>query len=109
MRSKHNPVAYRLNALIRCVAEHWEAGTLPPSLGKAATDFFDYGRVWKCAQLTTLEVGMQTKAAVEKQHILNALAQFGGNREDTAHALGIGVRTLYRKLGQWEAERKDGE
>jgi two-component system response regulator HydG len=37
-------------------------------------------------------------ADVEKLHIMNTLRLFGGNRERTAKALGIGARTLYRKL-----------
>ena len=37
-------------------------------------------------------------ADVEKLHIINPLRMFGGNREKTAKALGIGARTLYRKL-----------
>jgi two-component system, NtrC family, response regulator HydG len=37
-------------------------------------------------------------ADVEKIHIMNTLRMFGGNREKTAKALGIGARTLYRKL-----------
>ncbi len=37
-------------------------------------------------------------ADVEKLHIMNTLRLFGGNREKTAKALGIGARTLYRKL-----------
>lgn len=39
-----------------------------------------------------------TMADVEKLHIMNTLRMFGGNRERTAKALGIGARTLYRKL-----------
>jgi two-component system response regulator HydG len=39
-----------------------------------------------------------TMADVEKLHIMNTLRMFGGNREKTAKALGIGARTLYRKL-----------
>ncbi len=37
-------------------------------------------------------------ADVERLHIMNTLRMFGGNREKTAAALGIGARTLYRKL-----------
>ena len=37
-------------------------------------------------------------ADVERLHIMNTLRLFGGNREKTANALGIGARTLYRKL-----------
>jgi len=39
-----------------------------------------------------------TMADVERLHIMNTLRMFGGNRERTAKALGIGARTLYRKL-----------
>ncbi len=39
-----------------------------------------------------------TMTDVEKLHIMNTLRMFGGNREKTAKALGIGARTLYRKL-----------
>jgi DNA-binding NtrC family response regulator len=39
-----------------------------------------------------------TMADVERRHIMNTLRMFGGNREKSAKALGIGARTLYRKL-----------
>ncbi len=42
-----------------------------------------------------------TMADVEKLHIMNTLRMFGGNRERTAKALGIGARTLYRKLSEY--------
>jgi len=37
----------------------------------------------------------------EKQQILKALDRFAGNRRKTAKALGIGERTLYRKLKEY--------
>nr|BCX00972.1 MAG: sigma-54-dependent Fis family transcriptional regulator [Bacteroidota bacterium] len=37
----------------------------------------------------------------EKQLIQRALARFGGNRRQTARALGISERTLYRKIKQY--------
>jgi transcriptional regulator with PAS, ATPase and Fis domain len=40
-------------------------------------------------------------ADVERRHIERTLAQFGGHREKTARALGIGVRTLSGKLRQY--------
>jgi two-component system response regulator HydG len=43
-----------------------------------------------------------TMADVEKLHIMNTLRMFGGNREKTAKALGIGARTLYRKLREYD-------
>lgn len=42
-----------------------------------------------------------TMADVEKLHIMNTLRMFGGNREKSAKALGIGARTLYRKLSDY--------
>ncbi len=45
-------------------------------------------------------------AEVEKHVILAALERFKGHRMKTAHALGIGVRTLGMKLKKW---KEDGE
>jgi transcriptional regulator with PAS, ATPase and Fis domain len=42
-------------------------------------------------------------AEVERRHILRVLEKMGGNRKETARALGIGANTLWRKLGQYEA------
>jgi transcriptional regulator with PAS, ATPase and Fis domain len=43
-------------------------------------------------------------AEVEKQVILTTLQAFKGHRMKTAHALGIGVRTLGMKLKKWKEE-----
>jgi len=43
-------------------------------------------------------VGAMTLAEVERRHILATLEQLGGNRKETAKALGIGENTLWRKL-----------
>ena len=45
-------------------------------------------------------------ADIEKQVILSTLTRFKGHRMRTAHALGIGVRTLGMKLKKW---KEDGE
>jgi two-component system NtrC family response regulator len=42
-----------------------------------------------------------TLASVEKQHILKLLDFHGGNRQQTAEALGISRKTLYRKLTEY--------
>lgn len=39
---------------------------------------------------------------IEKQAILNALDKTGGNKAETARILEIGLRTLYRKLNQYD-------
>lgn len=41
---------------------------------------------------------------VEKLHILHVLSLAGGNKTLTAEWLGIGIRTLQRKLIKWHAE-----
>ncbi|HHE46323.1 MAG TPA: sigma-54-dependent Fis family transcriptional regulator, partial [Bacteroidetes bacterium] len=38
---------------------------------------------------------------VEREQIRRALANFNGNRRKAANALGIGERTLYRKIKQY--------
>jgi DNA-binding NtrC family response regulator len=44
-----------------------------------------------------------TLAELERQHILRALDETGGNRERAAAILGISSRTLYRKLREYES------
>jgi two-component system response regulator HydG len=63
-------------------------GDLPDSL-KSTTDIVPAGPP---------NLAGMTMADVERLHIMNTLRMFGGNREKTAKALGIGARTLYRKL-----------
>ena len=42
-----------------------------------------------------------TMEQMEKIHIANTLKLTGGNRDKTAKMLGIGARTLYRKLREY--------
>jgi DNA-binding NtrC family response regulator len=42
-----------------------------------------------------------TLAETEKELILETLRKTGGNKTQTAKLLGIGVRTLYRKLEEY--------
>ena len=44
--------------------------------------------------------------AEERLAIMRALDQYGGNRTHAANRLGISVRTLQRKLRQYELERR---
>lgn len=46
-------------------------------------------------------------ADVERYYMERALAQTEGNREEAARMLGIGERTLYRKLQEWKKEDED--
>jgi two-component system response regulator HydG len=52
------------------------------------------------------ELAGKPLADVEKQVILSTLERFKGHRMKTAHALGIGVRTLGMKIKKW---KEDGE
>ena len=45
-----------------------------------------------------------TMEQMERIHIANTLKLNGGNREKTAKMLGIGARTLYRKLREYELQ-----
>lgn len=45
---------------------------------------------------------LQTLEDMEREQILRALEHFGGNRQRSAEALGIGVRTLGLKLKKWK-------
>lgn len=49
--------------------------------------------------------GPRPLADIEREVIVRALEHFGGHRQKTAHALGIGVRTLGLKLKKWKEER----
>jgi transcriptional regulator with PAS, ATPase and Fis domain len=50
------------------------------------------------------EEALMTIQEIEKQQIEKALLLFGNNRRKAASALGIGERTLYRKLKEYELE-----
>ena len=65
-----------------------DVSDLPDSL-RASTDIVPVGPP---------NLAGMSMADVERLHIMNTLRMFGGNREKTAKALGIGARTLYRKL-----------
>jgi DNA-binding NtrC family response regulator len=47
---------------------------------------------------------LMTLEELEKMHILNVLEATDGNRTQAAKTLGIGLRTLQRKLKEWSAE-----
>lgn len=56
----------------------------------------------------TLGPGM-TMAEIERQAIMAKLRETRGNRRKAADELGIGERTLYRKLREYEAGTEDAE
>jgi DNA-binding NtrC family response regulator len=48
-----------------------------------------------------------TMAEIERRAILTTLRDTGGNRRRAAEVLGIGERTLYRKLREYEGAGGD--
>jgi len=46
--------------------------------------------------------GAVTLETLERRAVLATLERFGGHRDRTARALGIGVRTLGMKLRRWK-------
>jgi len=53
-----------------------------------------------------LDIGLPMKE-IEKQVILKTLKFYRGNKKETADALEIGLRTLYRKLEQYQLETEE--
>jgi len=51
------------------------------------------------------EHSARTLEEIERDTIVQALQRFSGHRQRTAHALGIGVRTLGLKLKRWKEQR----
>lgn len=51
------------------------------------------------------ETSARTLEEIERDTIVQALQRFSGHRQRTAHALGIGVRTLGLKLKRWKEQR----
>ncbi|MCC5861082.1 MAG: sigma-54-dependent Fis family transcriptional regulator [Gammaproteobacteria bacterium] len=86
------------NALERAVAfcqgEEITAADLPERLRRtsAVADAPPLTGLWEDARLPTLE-------QVEQRYIHHVLASLGGNKRRAAQVLGIGRRTLYRRLG----------
>jgi len=63
-------------------------------------------RPWLIAPDVVSEIdasaGMGRLEDVQRQQIIRTLERFGGNRQQTARSLGIGVRTLGLKLKKWK-------
>ncbi|MFN5943662.1 MAG: helix-turn-helix domain-containing protein, partial [Phycisphaerae bacterium] len=51
---------------------------------------------------TLMDAPMKQLDEIEREAIVQTLVKFKGHRQKTAHALGIGVRTLGLKLKKWK-------
>jgi two-component system response regulator HydG len=78
------------NAVIVCDTEKIEPRHLPPEIGA--------GEGGEPGSVDTAGLSLDQ---LEKQAIRNALQVTAGNREKAAKMLGIGERTLYRKLNEY--------
>jgi len=80
--------------VVMCDREKLDVGDIPPE-------------IYQIRQLTAAPgQGVQPKqdltlSEIEKQAIIDILARTGNNREKTAKILGIGERTLYRKIKEY--------
>ena len=103
------PPAIRARAPGRPRSGEWAAVKLPAPLPAAVTETpagtvpsVSIGVAANAAVAGSL-VG-KTMAEIEREAILTALQVSGGNRRRAAEALGIGLRTLQRKLKEYRGE-----
>lgn len=61
-------------------------------------------QAWQASLAPGAEVELVTLAQVERRHVLAVLQAVDGNKAKAASILGIGRKTLYRKLEQYEGE-----
>lgn len=86
------------NVLERCLILSEDKVLLPNSLPQELTQGSPFGGAPESPCLPLHEV--------ERLHIQKALARFAGNKVETARALGISRRTLYRKLKAYGLDGK---
>ena len=73
-----------------------EAASAPPVSADAALE--------ESAPASVATLVGKTMAEIEREAILTALQVSGGNRRRAAESLGIGLRTLQRKLKEYHGE-----
>jgi DNA-binding NtrC family response regulator len=84
-------------------------GDVPQEVRAGVADALDKPRAAETGESSGdsgAHAGSLDLAAQEKTLILKALAECGDNRSLAARKLGIGRRTLYRKLAEYEAAEK---
>lgn len=90
------------SAVILCDAEQVRLGDLPTRICHASPSDDGVARPEsESAPIATLD-------DVERRHIEFVLGRMNGHRERTARALGIGVKTLYRKLRGYGLDESEG-
>jgi len=80
------------SAVVMSIGEVIDVDSLPP--------FMAVGQKNQASGL-----GARNLFDIEKKAILDSLDKHRGNKAETARALGIGLRTLYRKLNQYGVDR----
>jgi DNA-binding NtrC family response regulator len=103
----------RMDTDARPMAPGW-LGEVHPAAGLVGATVGSSGEVWVGAGIpprdqptppTVIAVGPgTTMAEVERRAIEIMLRETGGNRRKAAELLGIGERTLYRKLREYQAD-----
>jgi len=81
-----------------------EVGAYPPEEPEHSGEVFPTeAEIPEDARVIVFEPGM-TMEDIERQAIAAALDEVGGNRRKAADLLGIGERTLYRKIAKYDLE-----
>ncbi len=87
----------------RSLIEPWLVGQPRAALSGQAVELKPSNGVFHAANYTDGISGtLKQLEDIEREAIINALVHFKGHRQKTAHALGIGVRTLGLKLKKWK-------
>jgi DNA-binding NtrC family response regulator len=89
--------------LIHKSPEQWERELIYRTLIDLRRDIWELKSIVNefVRQNPAMEVRAETLEETEKEQIRRALEDYHGNRRLTAQALGIGERTLYRKLKEY--------
>jgi len=90
------------HAVVLCRGKKISLRDLPPAIrsGGAIGGYREKRRVWEPSG----EQSSLTVQEAEKQLIVRALKEAGGNRTEAAKAIGISRRTLHRKLHKYQLE-----
>jgi two-component system response regulator HydG len=79
--------------VVMCDADTLDVADIPPEIHQV--------RQLAAGSIKTADLGAVSLNELEKQAIIETLAKTGNNREKAAKILGIGERTLYRKIKEY--------